>query len=42
MFAGFAADGLLALGWRRGVVYRLLGFSGLATLCAFVALPTRQ
>ena len=40
LFAGFAADGLLALGWRRSVVYKgLLGFSGLATLCAFVALP---
>jgi MFS transporter, ACS family, D-galactonate transporter len=40
LFAGFTADGLLARGWHRGVVYKgMLGFSGLATLCAFVALP---
>jgi ACS family D-galactonate transporter-like MFS transporter len=40
LFAGFTADALLARGLRRGPVYKgMLGFSGLATLCAFLALP---
>ena len=40
LFAGFTADALLGRGWRRSVVYKaMLGVSGLATLCAFVALP---
>lgn len=40
LFAGFTADALLSRGYSRGVVYKgMLGFSGLATLCAFLALP---
>jgi ACS family D-galactonate transporter-like MFS transporter len=40
LFAGFTADALLARGLRRGTVYKgMLGFSGVATLCAFLALP---
>ncbi len=40
LFAGFTADALLARGWQRSVVYKaMLGLSGLATLCAFIALP---
>jgi ACS family D-galactonate transporter-like MFS transporter len=40
LFAGFTADALLARGLRRSPVYKgLLGFSGLAVLCAFLALP---
>ncbi len=40
LFAGFTADALLARGWRRGPVYKtMLGFSGVATLCAFLVLP---
>jgi ACS family D-galactonate transporter-like MFS transporter len=40
LFAGFTADAMLARGWQRSMVYKgLLGLSGLATLCAFLALP---
>ena len=41
LVAGFAADWLLSFGWRRSVVYKsMLGFSGLATMASFLALPT--
>jgi ACS family D-galactonate transporter-like MFS transporter len=41
LFAGFVADWLLSFGWRRSVVYKsMLGFSGLATMASFLALPT--
>jgi ACS family D-galactonate transporter-like MFS transporter len=40
LFAGFVADALIVRGMARGTVYRvMLGFSGLATLCAFLVLP---
>jgi len=40
LFAGFTADALLSRGFRRSAVYKtMLGCSGLATLCSFLALP---
>ncbi len=40
LFAGFAADGLLTRGVARSVAVKsLLGFSGLAVMCSFLALP---
>ncbi len=40
LFAGFAADALIARGWSRTTTYRgLLGLSGLATLGSFLLLP---
>lgn len=40
LFAGTVADGLISRGHARRTVYRwMLGFSGLATLASFLALP---